>query len=183
MIEKCRTMLSNLLPRGPAWPRRRDSAMQELLAGLAVELCRVEARVTDLHNEAQPLQTTEMISDWERAYGLPEKCFPAVMTLEQRRRAVRTKMSSVGRADPSYFEEMLEKLGFRAIVERTVPGRPHYWRINLPAIAERDVRHFRAGRSHAGDRLREWDALSKAGECVINIYKPLHTRVEYEYDL
>lgn len=68
--------LAALLPTGPALPREPGSTLMRLLEPPAAELARIELRGLALLDEADPRATTEMLVDWERAFGLPDGCSP-----------------------------------------------------------------------------------------------------------
>lgn len=62
------------LPVGAAWPRAADATLTQLLAALAGEFARADARSENLVDESDPRGTVELLIDWERAYGLPAPC-------------------------------------------------------------------------------------------------------------
>lgn len=98
--------LAALLPTGLPWPREPAAVLQRLLQAWADELARVDARVLDLLNEADPRTTTELLTDWERAYGMPDQCNPAVPTEAQRHAAILARLTDLGIQTP---------LGYRAL--------------------------------------------------------------------
>lgn len=65
-----------LLPPGAALVREPGSPLVRVLGVTAAELARVDARAEQLLLEADPQETAEMLSDWERALGLPDICNP-----------------------------------------------------------------------------------------------------------
>jgi uncharacterized protein YmfQ (DUF2313 family) len=70
------SQLIGLLPPGDALPREPGSRLERLLAVPAGELARVDGRVEALLTESDPSRTAEMLTDWERALGLPDECYP-----------------------------------------------------------------------------------------------------------
>jgi uncharacterized protein YmfQ (DUF2313 family) len=70
------SQLLGLLPPGDALPREPGSRLERLLSVPAAELARVDGRVEALLLESDPARTTEMLTDWERALGLPDECYP-----------------------------------------------------------------------------------------------------------
>jgi len=69
-------MLS-LLPTGQAWPRAPDSTLVLTITGLAYFYGFVDGRAADLlERESDPRKTIELLPDWEKAWGLPDPCFP-----------------------------------------------------------------------------------------------------------
>mgnify|MGYP001809569769 CR=1 FL=1 len=65
-----------LLPTGPAIPREPGGVLLRLLEAPAAELARVDLRGAALLDEADPRATAELLTDWQRAFGLPDACSP-----------------------------------------------------------------------------------------------------------
>lgn len=63
-------VLKALLPPGRLWNLDPDSELSRTLAAAADELARIDARARTLLDEANPLTTTELLPDFERALGL-----------------------------------------------------------------------------------------------------------------
>jgi uncharacterized protein YmfQ (DUF2313 family) len=70
------SQLIGLLPPGDALAREPGSVLERLLSVPAAELARVDGRVEALLLESDPARTAEMLTDWERALGLPDVCYP-----------------------------------------------------------------------------------------------------------
>ncbi|MDR1519736.1 MAG: YmfQ family protein, partial [Planctomycetota bacterium] len=61
-----REQLWQLMPRGLAWSRKPDGEEDRLLAGLAEELARMDARAIELClKEFYAISTRELLPDWE----------------------------------------------------------------------------------------------------------------------
>jgi uncharacterized protein YmfQ (DUF2313 family) len=116
-------LLQSLLPKGKLWTRDDDSLLAQLLYGLAGELARIEQRAENLvRNELPMSRTTELISEHEDDYGLPETGEELASTLVERRAALSAKQLLIGRQDPNYFIEIAVALGYDiSITEYTVP--------------------------------------------------------------
>lgn len=184
--------LKLLLPPGQAFPREPGTNIDALLDGLSIELARVDTHGTRLVPEANPLTTSELLADWERAAGLPDKCAGTLEdTLQGRRNALVAKLSSTGGQSPAYFVGVARALGYTISIDEFRPfraGRSNAgdaltngdwvfaWRVNAPAVT---IIAFRAGRSAVGEPLRSWgnDAL----ECKLNQLKPAHTILLFAY--
>lgn len=113
-----------LLPSGPAWTRAPDAVLTTLLDALAQEFARVDVRADELIAELDPRTTTELLEDWERAFGLPAPCMPASQTLADRRAALWAKMTAIGGQSRAYYFEQMRKLGF--VSERWTPVAWHF---------------------------------------------------------
>jgi len=184
--------LKSLLPPGQAFPRDAGTTLHDLLDGMSIELARVDARGEALPMEANPATTNELLSDWERVAGLPDKCSGALEETQQgRKNALLTKLTSTGGQSAPYFIELASALGYTVTIETFRPFRAgasragdlltngawvFTWLIRSP---ETPVISFRAGVSRAGERLRTWgnDTL----ECKINQLKPAHTIALFAY--
>lgn len=184
--------LKTLLPPGQAFPRDASTTLHTLLDGMSIELARVDARASVLPQEANPSTSAELLSDWERVAGLPDKCAGVLEeTLQGRRNALLTKLISTGGQSAAYFIELAASLGYTVTIEQFRPFRVGMsragdsltngpwvftWLIRAPEVT---VTSFRVGRSAVGERLRTWgnDTL----ECKINQLKPAHTIALFAY--
>lgn len=187
-----REQLKALLPPGQAFPRDPGTALHDLLDGMSIELARLDVRSEVLPAEANPSLTNELLPDWERIAGLPDKCSGALeLTLQGRRKALLTKLTSTGGQSPVYFIEIAASLGYTVTISEYRPFRAGWssagdvltngawvftWLVRAPEVS---VTSFRAGLSAAGERLRTWgnDTL----ECKLNQLKPAHTIAIFAY--
>lgn len=187
-----REQLKALLPPGQAFPRDPGTTLHDLLDGMSIELARLDVRASGLPQEVNPAASLELLPDWERVAGLPDKCSGVLEeTLQGRRNALLTKLTSTGGQSPAYFIELAASLGYTVTIEEfrpfragmSVAGDPltngpwvHTWLIRAPQAS---ITEFRAGLSAAGERLRTWgnDTL----ECKINQLKPAHTIALFAY--
>lgn len=169
--------LQALMPPGAAWTREADANLTRLLAAFAEEFARVDTRADELLNEADPNATSEMLADWERAFGLPDLCLYSVpQTVVQRRAALVAKMTSVGDLTAQFFIDLAASLGYTITIDENVDGSRFKWRVNSGSVS---ITPFRVGASRVGDPLRTWgDELL---ECTISSYQPAHTDVLFAY--
>lgn len=140
-------LLQNLLPWGIAWPRHPTKKLSKLLLALAHELACVHARALDLIREGDPRTTSEMLPDWEEAFGLPSQCTGPLGTDDERRTAVLTRLTEVGGQSPEYFVELAASLGFDVEVVEFNP--------------------FQVGRSQVGDALTNGQAPFQVGHSTV----------------
>lgn len=185
-------LLKDLLPPGKAFPRESGTQLEQVLLGAAEEFARVEGRADSLAIEVNPAFTNELLTDWERVAGLPDKCSGSLEeTVQGRRKVLIAKLTSNGGQSPAYFIEVARLLGYTITITEFRPfqaglaraGDPltngdwlYTWRVNAN---ETTIIEFRAGLSVAGEALRTWgnDTL----ECKINQLKPAHTDVIFSY--
>lgn len=104
--------LQALLPKGKAWTREVGTVLTNLLKGISQEFARIDARVDDLLNEADPRTTYELIDDWERVAGLPEVGVTIEQTLAQRRAALESKLTMQGGQSRQYFIDLAAQIGY-----------------------------------------------------------------------
>ncbi len=189
--ETYQRMLMRLLPPGIAWPRDPDSVLGKLLLAIADALARVEARAEDLHKEADPRTTFELLVDWEHDLGLPDSCLGQPATLQERRQAVLYRLLEEGGQSASYFEALAADLGYTVTVSEYKVARAgrlrcgdrvygvawaHAWQV---ACAVTALTSFRAGQSCAGEPLRNWG--NERVECAITARQPAHTIPIFTY--
>jgi len=185
-------LLKSLLPPGEAFPRDVGTNLDDLLAALAEEWARIDARGDQLIVDGLPATSSELLSDWERVLGLPDKCAGTLeTTMQGRRNAAVSKLTSTGGQSKAYFIAVAKALGYEITISEFRPFRAglsqagdpltngdwvYTWRVNAP---ETTIIDFRAGRSSAGEPLRTWgnDTL----ECKINQLKPAHTITLFGY--
>lgn len=190
--EQYREHLKALLPPGQAFSRDTGTNLDALLEGMAAEMARLDGRGEQLTVEASPHTTLELLPDWERVAGLPDKCSGSLeATAQGRRNALISKLSASGGQSPSYFIEIAAALGYEIAIEEFRPFRAglsaagdaltngdwvHTWRVRGPATT---VIPFRAGLSLAGEPLATFGYESL--ECKINQLKPAHTNALFAY--
>lgn len=186
--------LRGLLPAGPAWSAELAPEIDRILAGVAVEFSRLDARAFDLQNEMDPSSVSELVPDWEAIMGLPDPCLGLNPTFEDRRLAVRRRLVEVGGQSRVYFIDIALSQGYPAatITEHRAPrmgrsrfGTAHFgtwyaqfmWALNTGG-RQRQGRRF--GASYWGERFgsNPGDAL----ECQIRQKAPAHTVVFFNYD-
>jgi uncharacterized protein YmfQ (DUF2313 family) len=190
--EQYKELLKSLLPPGEAFPRDVSTNMDDLLSALAEEWARIEGRGDNLIVESLPATASELLSDWERVAGLPDKCAGTLeTTMQGRRNALVSKLTSTGGQSRAYFVAIAKALGYEITITEFRPFRAglsqagdpltngdwvYTWRVNA---AETTIIEFRAGLSAAGEALRTWgnDTL----ECKINLLKPAHTIALFGY--
>jgi uncharacterized protein YmfQ (DUF2313 family) len=192
-LEEYAQLLKNLLPPGQAFPREPGTNLEKLLLGCAAELARVDGRAEFLAIDVMPITTTELLSDWERVAGLPDKCSGELeATIQGRRNALVAKLASVGGQSAAYFIGVAASLGYQIEIDEFRPFRagmsragdaltntPDWiftWRVTAPATT---IISFRAGLSAAGEPLRTWG--NSALECKLNQLKPAHTTIIFSY--
>jgi len=195
--------LLSLLPVGQAWPREPDSTLSMTCDGLAQYYGYVDGRAADLLEiESDPRKTIELISDWERAWGLPDPCFASPQTLEQRRRILVLWMTWMGGQSRKYFTDLMAWLGYTIEIQEFAPfmcgisqvgdtrsredaeaGKHFRWYIG-PAeqrfywtvqVGQVGLNWFRAGSGQAGVEHHLEFQIPEEAVCLLQRWKPAHT--------
>jgi hypothetical protein len=70
--------------------------LRNLLVSFAQQFKNTEELLNLFINELDPNEANYLITEWESAVGIPDDCFTATGTLEERRRDVLVKLASLG---------------------------------------------------------------------------------------
>ena len=115
--------LQDLLPPGPAWDVEQSVNAKQLLLAWATEFARVQADIDRLIDEADPRTTSDLLLDYERIFGLPTDCTAGTdLTLQQRRAALVSQMTSTGGQSRAYFIALAAAVGYTITITEF---RPH----------------------------------------------------------
>jgi uncharacterized protein YmfQ (DUF2313 family) len=179
--EDYRDALELELPRGPAWPRRGlVSVMRSLLHAWGDELARVDGRAQQLHEEADPRTTSELLADWEYDAGLPGDCLELGTTVALRRSALVAKLTDSGGYHPDDYIAAAAAAGFTVTLTEFTPARigdvigyslygTDWWYALQINAGQLTIQAAVIGGAAIGDPLRFWgnDLL----ECVIGEFR------------
>lgn len=181
--------LKQLLPIGAAWNVDSDSVLSKFVLGLAEELARVDQRARNLLDETDPRTVSELLADWEAAFGLPDPCVGPGQTETQRRAALLARVTGLGGATPAYFIATAAALGYTVTVTEFSPfdvdddcdtvilseAWAYAWQVNGPLNT---VVEFTC-EDGADEPLAQWSNASL--ECVLSRLKPAHTYILFSY--
>lgn len=201
--------LMSLLPFGQAWDAARapGSITERILAGLAYYWGHVDSRAADLlERESDPRITLELLTDWERNWGLPDPCLAEPLTIADRQIALVTKMTLIGGQSRQFFIELGKILGYEITYIKefspwtfglsecgmTDDGEGRHdprWEIGPPEIRfywtykVGQVRWtwWRYGSAELGVDPHCRISLATDTECILHRYKPAHTDVIFDY--
>lgn len=183
-------LLQALLP--PVAVDPNGAALLAELRGEAGALDAAEAAATFLLRESDPRATSELLTDWERVYGLPESCIAQAGVAQganDRRLALVAKVTMIGGQTPEFFVALAARLGYTVTIteHRTFTVRSKVndplndaeWPFAFSVHAPLDtVRRFTV-RSAVNDPLASWG--NELLECVIRRLKPAHTHALFAY--
>lgn len=111
------------LPTGPAWGSpdgeavSLDSWLGRFTRVLTAPFVFLYARAWQLVRESSAQTVSETLDDWEKDYGLPERCFTGEQSIPQRLAALRRKVASEPLNHPEDFIRVAADFGFEIEIE------------------------------------------------------------------
>lgn len=113
----------NLLPDGPAWPKKAITGpLWQTVDGLNQYWGVVDGRAADLlERESDPRQTVELLPDWERNFGLPDPCYTAPQTIAERQKALIARMTLYGSQSRQFYKDFAKFLGYSITITEYRP--------------------------------------------------------------
>jgi uncharacterized protein YmfQ (DUF2313 family) len=195
----------NLLPLGQAWPRSPEGTLAHGVDGLCQYWGRVDARAADLlERESDPRITFELLSDWEKAWGLPDPCFPSATTVLERQKMLILFMTWLGGQSRKYFIDIMAWLGYTVEIQEFAPfmcgisrvgdnrsyedanaGKHHRWYIGPPEqrfywtinVGQVGLNWFRAASGQAGVDPHLKFSIPEELACLLQRWKPVQTHL------
>ena len=196
-----------LLPTGQAWPKDPGSVLVRVCQGLVDYFGFVDSRAGDLlERESDPRKTIELLPDWERAWGLPDPCFPSATTIGERQRMLVMFMTWLGGQSRAYFKKVAEFVGYTIEIKEFAPfmcgvsqvgdtrtpppdapvdDQNFRWYIGMPeqrfywevSVGQVALIWFRAAAGQAGvDHHLEFRVPTEL-ICLLDRWKPAHTYI------
>jgi uncharacterized protein YmfQ (DUF2313 family)/lysophospholipase L1-like esterase len=199
---------NNLLPTGPAWPRDPTSVMQMVISGLAeIWGDPVETLAASLlTQESDPRSAIVLLSDWERAWGLPDACLAEPLTIEARHTTLLQRMTLLGAQDRQFFTNIAASIGYTISTIREwspfmcgvsqigdtrnldpygfyrweigSPDMRFYWSVNVTALS---LSYFRTSSGQCGVDPMLRIGIATDLECILRRFAPAHTVVIFNY--
>lgn len=159
-------MLAALLPPGKIWRLIPGaSTLYALLQGCAAELARVDQRVTDLLNEADPTTATELLPEYERELKLA-----AAASIDERRANIVARLVRRQRFRPADFQAALAPLLAQAPAGVVVIERTRAYCITVGD--DREIFDFFVFR----DPTLPGTAFLSSAQVMVDEMKPSHTK-------
>ena len=177
-------VLHGLRPVGPAM-----AGEDVVLQGLAPEFSRAHNRLGDLLRESDPRTTYELLTEWERAFGLPDGCVDISDDLVARINALAARVRGAGSPTPQYFIDLAATVGYDITITELTPHTVNS-AVNYPLYGE-EIRYvwqvssvlntitYADVNSTVETPLASWG--NSILECVITRAKPAHTHVQFSY--
>ncbi len=157
-------MLAKLLPPGRLWRMVGESTLVKLLHGCADELARLDARVDDLFDEADPSTADELLPEYERELGLASDG-----TTAERQARVVARVVARQRYRPVDFQTALAPLLGQLPADVVVLERTHADAVALGD--EREIFRFFIYR----DPTLPGSYYVDSAQAIVDQIKPSHT--------
>jgi len=192
------TLLAHL-PIGRLWDdlRQPGSGVYEILASIAQEYARVDARAEALRNELDPRYTTELLNDWEAYAELPDPCALGVnTTLQERRAALVSKLTFTAGQSRAFYLSLASAMGYTITIQEYKPfvcglsqcgvdqllayGHKvrHHWRVLVHGPR---VTYFRCGVSQCGIDPITKISIAQDLECRFRHLNQAHRNLHFTY--
>ena len=181
------------MPEGLIWEAKQKlgSNFRNLLAGLCVEIARLEDKQNEIYDEMLPSQTDALISEWEALAGIPDECFPIANTIEERRENLVLKLTASMNGTKEDFENLAAVLGITVIVmdatsENTFPWSwPHIFYGSEEDAAFTMVVKF-IGVQSPSTFPWSWPHIFGTDttlpiRCLFNKLRPANVKIVYQY--
>jgi uncharacterized protein YmfQ (DUF2313 family) len=214
----------DLFPQGLAWWRDNiDSVFWRAIRGLGqiwgspgvddesdiLGEQWVDRRAADLlERESDPRKTIELLSDWERNWGLPDPCYAEPVTVAERQQALVQRMTLEGGQSRAFFIKVAKDIGYSINIREYSPfmagvsqvgdtrnldddvnpnnyrweiGPPEmrfYWVVSLDTAK---LIWFRASSGQAGIDPHLRIGIATDLECLLRRWKPAHTDIVFDY--
>ena len=183
--------LQSLLPPGDALTHDPNAVLTSLLAGMSGRMAAVHAQVGVLTEvESDPRQTTILLTDWEKSFGLPDPCLGAAPTYAERRAQLVARIAARGGQSSAYMISYAATLGFPITITTFKPfrfgmafGLPIYgipwaftWQINAPTL---NYQYFDFGANNFGEPFAVYSNVVL--QCEMKRIAPAHTVLLFQY--
>lgn len=164
LAENYARALKALLPRGRLWRLDPDGTISRILLANGDEMARVDGRVFDVIEEADPRTTDELLPDFERVYGLA-----GTGTEAQRRALVVSRVVRQQRFRPEDFRQVLAPVLGLAPVDVVVIEQSHAFAVSIGDA--REIFRFFIYRNPSLPGTFDLDEAQR----IIDQMKPSHT--------
>jgi len=165
--------LRSLVPPGIAW---KGEKFLELIDAFAVELARFEGSATYLQGEVFPATTEDLLPDWERLAGLPDKDFPLPADIEARRQTLISRLSIIASPTKTEIERVALAGGFVIRLDEIQPFRVGISSVGDPVAGNEWLFIFYVN-TFAGLSANEQIRLIS----IVKRFKPAHTVAVFDF--
>jgi len=168
--------LAAFMPGGRVFASKgdNDSTLRKYLDGLAVELSRIDEQMNLMSEDHDINLTVQFLEQWESAVGIPDDCFNATGTIEERRINVLAKLARMNLTTEQDFIDLAAFLGVTITIDHgaTATKADRFTMIVNFAISLETFPYtfpFSFG-----------DATQGLIECIFNKLKPANVLIIYQ---
>jgi uncharacterized protein YmfQ (DUF2313 family) len=183
--------IRSLFPKGKAFNFSEDKSLNDISNSMAALFYKVDKRADDLLKELCPLDSIELLSDWERVLDLPYNPNNEELSVQERRNQVLAKLSLVGGQSRAFYISLIKSLGFTIEIQEHRPFTPGSvagdavsnsteWMFVWDVIVTESAAYYFTAGSSAGESLRVF--RNEVVQYFINKMKPAHTFVRFIYE-
>jgi uncharacterized protein YmfQ (DUF2313 family) len=181
------------MPNGLIWEAKQKagSNFRNLLAGLCVEIARLEEKQNEIYKEMNPQETDALLSEWEALVGIPDECFPLADTIEERRKNLIFKLTASMNGTAEDFENLASILGLTVKVKTGVEEITFPMPFPIPMIGTLEEAGFVMIVDFIGVSLPNSFPLTlpitftadptSAVKCLFDKLKPANVMIIYRY--
>ncbi|MFB9086062.1 YmfQ family protein [Erwinia tracheiphila] len=179
-----------LLPNGKAWTKKPDSQLARLMLATGEEFARVDSINDALLNEMHPDRAFLLLDSWEDFAGLPDCSIDRDAPIENRRSALKTRLTMAGSLCIPFYEQLAASRGYSIrLVERyphhclrscIYPIHPETNWFRVFVYVASTVTHYSTVLDNCTQRLRVADAADL--ECLLERYTPAETEFIFIYE-
>lgn len=187
--ENYKNLFLSLLPKGKFWTRVSGSNLTNFFLGLANEFLRLDDRADDLKDEGFVTTTSELLTEHETDFDLPEEGLTLGNTTQRRRDELLSAHVQRGEQDEAYYQEVAGDLGYDIDITEFKPfwaglgqaGDPcgdqfniFYWRVDINVYESKGTPNVFAISEPYDVNISKLMAKFKK-------IKPAHTHVLYQF--
>jgi len=186
--EKQANALADYLPNGVAYRAKKliGTTLNKLLRGFAGTYLRAQQYVNAIALGYDFTTSTELLTEWESALGIPDLCFPGTGTDAERQRDILVKLGKMNISTAIQYEELADFLGFDVDVETGWANRGDF-----PVGAAGDIEAkftiiiiFNGLPSDSVFPVPfPWNFANPAYmvQCIFNFIKPANVAIQYRF--
>jgi len=111
----------NSLPQGAAFPKKETANRDAMFGAVADELAAEDFLVEKMLTEADPLNTKDLLDEWEQQHGLPECPHQSGLSRQERLALLNEKIDRVGSLNPNAIVALADLLGYKVELKERRP--------------------------------------------------------------
>lgn len=189
--------IAKKLPDGDAFCAKYidDTNLRKWLIALGQEFIRFESFLNYAHQEMQLANTADLISDFEKEYGMNANCFANEIanTLQARINNILTLILSNGTSTKEQFQELATLLGYDVTVSSSSSTQGAIFPLTFPVTfadpkTDRFIIYVTVNGTAPNSNTFPYtfpitfsDSATNLLECFFKVLKPAHTKIIFNY--